>query len=56
MKPYRPSKIYIEKDAVDFAHTQKILKNLSDVPVEEVENAASLKSLLAEKNDPIGEG
>ena len=56
MKPYRPSKIFIEKEAADFPHAQKILKNLPEVPAEVIENASSLRSLFQGKSDPIGEG
>lgn len=56
MKPYRPQKIYIEKDAVDFPQTRTILKNLPGVPVEEIENVSELMKSLEAKNDPIGEG
>ena len=56
MTPYRPSKIFVEKDAADLPHAQKILKNLAHVPVEEIETASSLKSFLQKKCDPVGEG
>jgi spore photoproduct lyase len=56
MKPYRPQKIYIEKDAVDYPSTAVILKNLPGVPHEIIENEASLRQEVQNRPDPIGEG
>ncbi len=56
MRSYLPSKIFIERDAADLPHAQKILKNLPGIPVETIENASSLRSLFQEKKDPVGEG
>ena len=55
MKPYRPQKIYIEKDAVDFPHTRTILKNLPGVPCEII-NPAGARHVPGTSKDPIGEG
>lgn len=56
MKSYKPQKIYIEKDALDFPATRTILKNLPGIPVEEIENAAAAAKQISKNPDPIGEG
>lgn len=56
MKPYKPQKIYIEKDAANCARTAAILKNLPDVPHEIIEDEISLRQQLQNRPDPIGEG
>lgn len=56
MKLYRPQKIYIEKDAVDFPQTRVILNNLKGVPIEEIDNASQAAAGLEKQPDPIGEG
>ena len=56
MKPYKPQRIYIEKDALSFPHTHEILAKLPGVPVEEIENSLNIQKRLQETNDPLGEG
>ncbi len=54
MKPYKPEKIYIEKDAQDFPHTKKILSALPGVPVEIIENSKHLVEAAQNRPDPTG--
>ena len=56
MKPYKPQKIYVEKDAFDSPQTRTILKNLPGIPYEIIENISALAQEIQRKNDPIGEG
>lgn len=58
MKPYKPERIYIEKDALRYPHTRKILSRLPDVPVEETEdsNTPSPSPLPLPGGEDKGEG
>ncbi len=56
MKPYRPQRIYIEKDAVDYPHTRIILSRLTGVPHEIIEDSKPLIEAVKSKPDPSGEG
>lgn len=56
MKLYKPQKIYVEKAALEWPLTSKILDRLRDIPTEEIDNARGLVEALQKKPDPIGEG
>ena len=56
MRLYKPHKIYIERDTVDYPHTKKILAALPGVPHEVIEDGRALAASLAGRRDPVGEG
>ncbi len=53
---YKPQKIYVEKAALNFPLTARILERLAGVPVEEITDIKTLLHDLRAKRDPIGEG
>lgn len=54
--PVTFKKIYIENDAWDFAHTQRILESCAGIPYERIESADALEAQIKKAVDPIGEG
>lgn len=56
MKIYWPSKVFIEKNALNYPHAQRILSQLPGIPVEEIEDNCSLRHWFDQKPDPLGEG
>lgn len=56
MNLYRPQKVYIERAALTYPLTQKMLAVLKDVEQEVIEDPRVLAESLKKKRDPIGEG
>ncbi|OGW83621.1 MAG: hypothetical protein A2Z83_05010 [Omnitrophica bacterium GWA2_52_8] len=56
MTPYRPQKIYIEKDACDYPVTKKITSRLAGVPFEVIDSVRPLIAELKSRPDPVAEG
>lgn len=56
MKLFRPEKVYIEKEALKFPQTQKILKNLSGISTQEISDTRTLIEEMKQKRDPMGQG
>lgn len=53
---YLPQKIFIEKEALAFSLTRRILKTCRDIPFEVIGGRRSIELLLAGSADPVGEG
>ncbi|MSR77704.1 MAG: hypothetical protein EXS63_05700 [Candidatus Omnitrophica bacterium] len=56
MKLFKPEKIYLEATARNFSQTDVILKNLPDIPVEEVQDVRALIHSIKQSRDPVGAG
>ena len=55
-KLFSPRKIYIQKGSLDFPHTERILRNLDQIPVEIIDNSQDLIAQFRKSRDVIGEG
>lgn len=53
---YSPQKIFITKDSESLPLTQRILKNLSQIPVEYIRDSQDLVEEIKISRDPVGEG
>ena len=53
---YFPQKVYIEKRSLDFPLTQRILKNIGQLPVEVIDAPQELLENVIISKDAIGEG
>jgi len=52
----RPQKVYVERQALDFPRTQKILGRLAGIPTEVIDSPNPLLAEIRKKRDPLGEG
>lgn len=55
MRPYRPARIVVERDAIGDPVAQRVMEHYRGVPVEEVEGAEALLAERPSGPDPVGE-
>lgn len=56
LKLYQPHKILIEKEALPYPATQRILRNCPDTPWEIIKDTRAVMRQIRSRMDPIGEG